>query len=109
MELKFVTATSRSAVVELTESGKFYTEKPYEIYMKTPVSQAVESMEDAIAAARKIGYPVMVRSAYALGGLGSGICANEEEFLKLAESSFAFSKQILVVVGTDDLLPVSCE
>ena len=53
-------------------------------------------MEDAIAAARRIGYPVMVRSAYALGGLGSGICANEEEFLKLAESSFAFSKQILV-------------
>ena len=53
-------------------------------------------MEDAIAAARRIGYPVMVRSAYALGGLGSGICADEEEFLKLAESSFAFSKQILV-------------
>ena len=64
--------------------------------MKTPVSQAVENMEDAIAAARRIGYPVMVRSAYALGGLGSGICADEEEFLKLAESSFAFSKQILV-------------
>ena len=64
--------------------------------MKLRSSQAVESMEDAIAAARRIGYPVMVRSAYALGGLGSGICANEEEFLKLAESSFAFSKQILV-------------
>ena len=64
--------------------------------VETPVSQAVENMEDAIAAARRIGYPVMVRSAYALGGLGSGICADEEEFLKLAESSFAFSKQILV-------------
>ena len=50
-------------------------------------------MEDAIAAARRIGYPVMVRSAYALGGLGSGICADEEEFLKLAESSFAFSNR----------------
>ena len=55
-----------------------------------------KQVEDAIAAARRIGYPVMVRSAYALGGLGSGICANEEEFLKLAESSFAFSKKILV-------------
>ena len=79
-----------------TEDRDLFVKKLDEIQMKTPVSQAVESMEDAIAAARKIGYPVMVRSAYALGGLGSGICANEEEFLKLAESSFAFSKQILV-------------
>ena len=47
-------------------------------------------------AAREIGYPVMVRSAYALGGLGSGICPDEEAFIKLAESSFTFSKQILV-------------
>ena len=79
-----------------TEDRDLFVKKLDEINMKTPVSQAVESMEDAIAAARKIDYPVMVRSAYALGGLGSGICANEEEFLKLAESSFAFSKQILV-------------
>ena len=79
-----------------TEDRDLFVKKLDEINMKTPISQAVESMEDAIAAARKIGYPVMVRSAYALGGLGSGICANEEEFLKLAESSFAFSKQILV-------------
>ena len=53
-------------------------------------------MEEALKAAREIGYPVMVRSAYALGGLGSGICPDEEAFIKLAESSFAFSKQILV-------------
>ena len=79
-----------------TEDRDLFVKKLDEIEMKTPISQAVESMEDAIAAARRIGYPVMVRSAYALGGLGSGICANEEEFLKLAESSFAFSKQILV-------------
>ena len=70
-----------------TEDRDLFVKKLNEINMKTPVSQAVESMEDAIAAARRIGYPVMVRSAYALGGLGSGICANEEEFLKLAESS----------------------
>lgn len=71
-----------------TEDRDLFVKKLDEINMKTPVSQAVESMEDAIAAARKIGYPVMVRSAYALGGLGSGICANEEEFLKLAERLF---------------------
>ena len=90
-----VLGTSVEAIM-YTEDRDLFVKKLDEISMKTPVSQAVESMEDAIAAARKIGYPVMVRSAYALGGLGSGICANEEEFLKLAESSFAFSKQILV-------------
>ena len=90
-----VLGTSVEAIM-YTEDRDLFVKKLDEIEMKTPVSQAVESMEDAIAAARKIGYPVMVRSAYALGGLGSGICANEEEFLKLAESSFAFSKQILV-------------
>ncbi len=90
-----VLGTSVEAIM-YTEDRDLFVKKLNEIDMKTPVSQAVESMEDAIAAARRIGYPVMVRSAYALGGLGSGICANEEEFLKLAESSFAFSKQILV-------------
>ena len=90
-----VLGTSVEAIM-YTEDRDLFVKKLDEIEMKTPISQAVESMEDAIAAARRIGYPVMVRSAYALGGLGSGICANEEEFLKLAESSFAFSKQILV-------------
>ena len=90
-----VLGTSVEAIM-YTEDRDLFVKKLNEIEMKTPVSQAVENMEDAIAAARRIGYPVMVRSAYALGGLGSGICANEEEFLKLAESSFAFSKQILV-------------
>ena len=90
-----VLGTSVEAIM-YTEDRDLFVKKLNEIEMKTPVSQAVENMEDAIAAARRIGYPVMVRSAYALGGLGSGICADEEEFLKLAESSFAFSKQILV-------------
>ena len=90
-----VLGTSVEAIM-YTEDRDLFVKKLDEINMKTPVSQAVESMEDAIAAAERIGFPVMVRSAYALGGLGSGICQDKEEFLKLAESSFAFSKQILV-------------
>ena len=53
-------------------------------------------MDDAVAAANRIGFPVMIRSAYALGGLGSGICRNEEEFKELAGSAFTFAPQILV-------------
>ncbi len=90
-----VLGTSVEAIM-CTEDRDLFTKKLNEIDAKTPVSQAVESMEDAIAAANKIGFPVMVRSAYALGGLGSGICANLEEFKVLCESSFAYSKQILV-------------
>ena len=90
-----VLGTSVEAIM-CTEDRDLFTKKLDEISAKTPVSQAVESMEDAIAAAEKIGFPVMVRSAYALGGLGSGICANHKEFVELCESSFAYSKQILV-------------
>ena len=90
-----VLGTSVEAIM-YTEDRDLFVKKLDEIEMKTPVSQAVETMEDAIAAAERIGFPVMVRSAYALGGLGSGICQNKEEFVKLAESSFTFSKQILV-------------
>ena len=79
-----------------TEDRDLFVKKLDEIEMKTPVSQAVENMEDALKAAREIGYPVMVRSAYALGGLGSGICPNEEKFIELAESAFTFAPQILV-------------
>ena len=90
-----VLGTSVEAIM-YTEDRDLFVKKLNEIEMKTPVSQAVENMEDALQAARKIGYPVMIRSAYALGGLGSGICPNEEKFIELAESAFTFSPQILV-------------
>ncbi len=90
-----VLGTSVEAIM-YTEDRDLFVKKLDEIPMKTPVSQAVESMEDALKAAHEIGFPVMVRSAYALGGLGSGICRDEESFIKLAESAFTFSNQILV-------------
>ena len=90
-----VLGTSVEAIM-YTEDRDLFVKKLNEVEVKTPVSQAVESMEDAVAAAYKIGFPVMIRSAYALGGMGSGICANETELRKLAESAFAYSKQILV-------------
>lgn len=90
-----VLGTSVNAIM-YTEDRDLFVKKLDEISVKTPVSEAVESMEAAIAAANKIGFPVMVRSAYALGGLGSGICKNIDDFKALCESSFAYSKQILV-------------
>lgn len=90
-----VLGTSVEAIM-ITEDRDLFVKSLKQIDAKTPVSQAVESMEDALTVARRIGYPVMVRSAYALGGLGSGVCANEAEFIQLCESSLAYSKQILV-------------
>ena len=90
-----VLGTSVEAIM-YTEDRDLFVKKLNEIEMKTPVSQAVENMKDALAAARRIGYPVMIRSAYALGGLGSGICPDETKFIELAESAFTFSPQILV-------------
>ncbi len=80
----------------ITEDRDLFVKKLDEIDIKTPVSQAVESIEDAVEVAHRIGFPVMVRSGYALGGLGSGICTNDEEFLERCESALAYSKQILV-------------
>ena len=90
-----VLGTSVEAIM-YTEDRDLFVKKLNEIEVKTPISQAVESMEDAVAAANKIGYPIMIRSAYALGGMGSGICQNEAELRTLAESAFAYSPQILV-------------
>ena len=90
-----VLGTSVEAIM-YTEDRDLFVKKLDEIEMKTPASQAVENMKDALAAARRIGYPVMIRSAYALGGLGSGICPDETKFIELAESAFTFSPQILV-------------
>ncbi len=90
-----VLGTSVDAIM-ITEDRDLFVKKLSEIQAKTPVSQAVENMEDALAVAHRIGFPVMVRSAYALGGLGSGICTNEQEFKDLCESALTHSKQILV-------------
>ena len=87
--------TSVEAIM-ITEDRDLFVKKLDEIQAKTPVSQAVETMEDAVEVAHRIGFPVMVRSAYALGGLGSGICNNDEEFHELCDSALAHSKQILV-------------
>ncbi|MDR0333558.1 MAG: carbamoyl-phosphate synthase (glutamine-hydrolyzing) large subunit [Dysgonamonadaceae bacterium] len=90
-----VLGTSVEAIM-ITEDRDLFVKKLNEIEVKTPVSQAVKTLEDALKAAYEIGFPVMVRSAYALGGLGSGICPDEESFVKLCKSALSFSPQILV-------------
>lgn len=90
-----VLGTSVEAIM-ITEDRDLFVKKLDEIKVKTPVSQAVENIDDAIEVAHRIGYPVMVRSGYALGGLGSGICNNDEEFIACCESALAYSRQILV-------------
>ena len=90
-----VLGTSVEAIMN-TEDRDLFVKKLDEINLKTPVSHAVENMEDALKAAHEIGFPIMIRSAYALGGLGSGICPDEKAFTELAESAFTFAPQILV-------------
>ncbi len=90
-----VLGTSVEAIMN-TEDRDLFVNQLNQIPMKTPKSHAVESMEDALKAAHEIGFPVMIRSAYALGGQGSGICKDEAAFIELAESAFTFSNQILV-------------
>ncbi|MGM9702406.1 MAG: carbamoyl-phosphate synthase (glutamine-hydrolyzing) large subunit [Prevotella sp.] len=90
-----VLGTSVEAIMN-TEDRDLFVRKLNEKKLKTPVSQAVENMDDALAAAHRIGFPIMIRSAYALGGLGSGICRDEEQFKELAGSAFTFAPQILV-------------
>ena len=90
-----VLGTSVQAIMD-TEDRELFVKKLDEINVKTIKSQAVENIEDARTAAKELGYPVIIRAAYALGGLGSGFCDNEEELNKLAEKAFSFSPQVLV-------------
>ena len=90
-----VLGTSVEAIMN-TEDRDLFVKELNKIDLKVPVSKACESLEEAKAAAKEIGYPIMIRSAYALGGLGSGVCYNEEEFTELAESAFTFAPQVLV-------------
>ena len=90
-----VLGTSVEAIMN-TEDRDLFVKKLAEVELKVPVSHAVENMDDALKAAREIGFPIMIRSAYALGGLGSGICPDEKAFTELAESAFTFAPQILV-------------
>ena len=90
-----VLGTPVQAIMD-TEDRELFNEKLAEINVKTIKSHAVETIEDAKIAAKELGYPVIVRAAYALGGLGSGFCDNEEQLVTLCESSFSFSPQVLV-------------
>ena len=90
-----VLGTPVQAVID-TEDREIFVRKLDEINVKTIQSEAVENAEDARRAAAELGYPVIVRAAYALGGLGSGFCDNEEELNVLVEKAFSFSPQVLV-------------
>ncbi len=90
-----VLGTSVEAIMN-TEDRDLFVKKLNEIEVKTPKSIAVENMDDAFKAAHTIGFPLIIRSAYALGGMGSGFCNNEEELKALAENAFSYSPQILV-------------
>ena len=90
-----VLGTPVQAIMD-TEDRELFVEKLNEIQVKTIKSEACENIEQARKAARELGYPIIIRAAYALGGLGSGFCDNEEELNRLAEKAFAFSPQVLV-------------
>ena len=90
-----VLGTPVQAIID-TEDREIFVQKLNEIDVKTIKSEAVENADDARRAARELGYPVIVRAAYALGGLGSGFCDNEEELNVLVEKAFSFSPQVLV-------------
>ena len=90
-----VLGTSVEAIMN-TEDRDLFVKELNKVDLKVPVSHACENMDEAVAAARNIGYPIMIRSAYALGGLGSGVCKTEEEFKEIAESAFTFAPQVLV-------------
>jgi len=84
------------SAIEATEDRQIFADKLREIGVKVPRSVAVTSRAEAIRVAHEIGFPVMIRIAYALGGLGSGLCTNEQEVSELADKAFAYTNQILV-------------
>ncbi|WP_287665741.1 carbamoyl-phosphate synthase (glutamine-hydrolyzing) large subunit [Bacteroides sp.] len=90
-----VLGTPVQAIMD-TEDRELFVHKLNEINVKTIKSEAVENVEDAHRAAKELGYPVIVRAAYALGGLGSGFCDNEQQLDVLVEKAFSFSPQVLV-------------
>jgi carbamoyl-phosphate synthase large subunit len=90
-----VLGTSVEAIMN-TEDRDLFVKELNKVDLKVPVSEACETMDTAVAAARRIGYPIMIRSAYALGGLGSGVCPDEKTFCEIAESAFTFAPQVLV-------------
>ena len=90
-----VLGTPVQAIID-TEDRELFVEKLDEIGVKTIKSEACENMEQARKAAAELGYPVIIRATYALGGLGSGFADNEEELVKIAEKAFSFSPQVLV-------------
>ncbi len=90
-----VLGTSVEAIMN-TEDRDRFVKKLNEINIKTPKSIAVESLDDAFKAAHEIGFPLIIRSAYVLGGMGSGFCNNDQELKTLAENAFSYAPQILV-------------
>ena len=90
-----VLGTPVQAIMD-TEDRELFVKKLDEIDVKTIKSEAVSTTDDAIAAAETLGYPVIVRAAYALGGLGSGFCDNREQLVSLVEKALSFSPQVLV-------------
>ncbi len=90
-----VLGTPVQAIID-TEDRELFVERLDEIGVKTIKSHACENLQEACAAAKELGYPVILRAAYALGGLGSGFCDNEEQLIRLGEKAFSFSPQVLV-------------
>ena len=90
-----VLGTPVQAIID-TEDRKLFSEKLAEIGVKTPRSIACATMEEAKDAARELGFPLIIRAAYTLGGLGSGFCKNDEELEKIVASAFSYSPQVLI-------------
>ena len=99
-----VLGTQVQAIID-TEDREKFVGRLDEIGVKTISSQAVENLQDARNAALELGYPVIIRAAYALGGLGSGFCNNEQELDLLCEKAFSFSPQVLVEKSLKGWIP----